>query len=560
MEFLQPWIPHLATLGGLLIGIALASFIWRGKLRVQRARFEERAKGAERSIVDLEAGCANLETEVRQLRHSEALSLKRQAELEVLVKTQQKTVEEKQQLLREAEQQLAQHFKTLSSEALHTTKEEFLQLARSTFDSQQREATSELEQRRIAVETLVRPVAATLEKVETRIGELEKARQEAEARLQAQIREMASAQVGLQKETAHLVRAIRQPAGRGRWGEIQLKRVVELAGMQPYCDFLKSTGESPAGAPPRPDLIVKLPTGRQVAVDARAPLEAGLAAMEAADEATRHEALQRHAASLSSHLAELASRDYLAQFRKRPEFVVLFLPSESFLSAALSEDASLMERGLEQGVILATPTTLVALLRAAAVGWQQEGIAEQARNVSSVGRELHQRVTTLADHMARVGRSLDATVRNYNDTVGSLEGSVVPTARKLSDLGVVPATSELPASPVIERSVRQPRGDLSNLPVTDPSPAGEDDPDQDFEGFAVPNLEVGPSPEGDPGAQPRKTEPARIPSDRPKHKVKMRVHGLGSRQAAPSSEASSQRPNPEAAAGDLRAALNNENQ
>jgi DNA recombination protein RmuC len=548
MEYLEPWIPHLAALGGLLTGIMITWFVGRGSLGTVRARHDERSKAAERSIADLEAGCANLEAEVRQLRHTEAVSLKRQAELEVLAKTQAKSVEEKQALLREAEGLLANHFKDLSTATLRATQEEFLRLARSTFDQQQRVATSELEQRRVAVETLVRPVAATLNKVESRIGELEQARKDSEATLSEQVRQMAAAQLSLQKETAQLTRALHQPVGRGRWGEIQLKRVVELSGMAAHCDFIE-TGIAPEGdGPPRPDLIINLPTGRQIAVDARAPLEAGLTACEATDEATREAALKDHARRIADHLSELASGPYRAQFLQAPEFVVLFLPGESFFSAALAEDPTLMERGIEKGVILATPATLVALLRAAAAGWRQEGIAEKARHVSEVGRELYSRVISLADHVARIGHSLDTTVQNYNLAIGSLEGDVLPSARKLSDLGIVPPAKELPVSPLVERSVRQPRLDLSRLPLSGaPAPASTmssmvatgELPDDTFEGFAVPAVKP-----ASPLPAPPKTIAARESNGTTK-----------SGQAGNPERAPHTQPNAEGAAGDLRAAL-----
>ena len=251
METLEPWIPHLSGLGGFVVGLVLTWFMLRARGQAVQARYEERSRAAHKAIVDLEAGCANMEAEVRQLRHTEANSLKRQAGLEILAQTQQRAVEEKEQLLKEAEYRMAQNFKALSTEALRTTQNEFLQLARSTFTSQQKEATSELEQRRVAVETLVKPVAVSLNKVESRIVDLEQARQESAATLSEQVRQLAEIQSGLQRETSTLTQALRQPAGRGRWGEVQLKRVVELAGMQEFCDFVTpaEAGSGQAGDP-----------------------------------------------------------------------------------------------------------------------------------------------------------------------------------------------------------------------------------------------------------------------------------------------------------------------
>ena len=531
MDFLQPWIPHLAALGSLIAGIALTWFLCRTKTTTLRALYEERCKASKKAIVDLEAGCANLEAEVQQLRHTEAISLKRQSQLEMMVHTQQRAVEEKEQLLREAEHRMSQNFKALTAEALKATQEEFLHQARATFSSQQQEATSELEQRRVAVETLVKPVAATLNKVESKIGELERARHASEATLSEQVRQMASAQVGLQKETASLAKALRQPAGtgRGRWGEMRLLRVVELAGMQEYCDFVTPSDaeRDNESGPQRPDLVVKLPTGRLIAVDSHAPLEAYLAATEAVDESKQAEELKRHANLVADHLAELASPAYREQFWKAPEFIVLFLPSEAIFSAILAEDPSLLERGIEKGVILATPTTLVALLRAAASGWRQEGLAERARNISEVGRELHSRVSALIGHVAEMGQSLDATVKNYNSAIGALERSVLPGAQQLSELGATPQEEALPALPEVDRAVLQPQTNLSSLPLSDDMnsmAATGEVPDAAFEGF---------------------TDPA--PARRAKVKIKAKT------KAAPS--AGPEPPDADAAAGDLRAAL-----
>ena len=461
------YLPHLAALGGAILGTGFSWFLCLNKAQAMRARFEERAKTANKSIVDLEAGCANLEAEVRQLRHSEAVSLKRQSELELLAQTQQRGLAEKQQLLKEAEHRMAQNFKAISIEALRSTQEEFLQLARSSFDSQQQVATSEQEQRRVAVETLVRPVAATLSKVENRIGDLEQARRESEATLSAQVRQMAQAHVGLQKETAQLVKALRQPAGRGRWGEVQLQRVVELSGMQEHCDFYAPNKHGNETGPQRPNLVINLPSDRIIAIDASTSLEAYLSAVESADEETHAKEMKRHAGLVANHLADLASPSYRAQFLKKPEFIVLFLPSESFLSAALSEDPNLLERGIEQGVILATPATLVALLRSAAVGWRQDGIAEQARTISDAGRELYAHVSSLAEQVSRVGQSLDATVQDYNVAIGALQSNVLPGARKLSDLGVPAHPAQLPVVPEVTTAVRQPHADLSRLPAAE---------------------------------------------------------------------------------------------
>ena len=240
---------------------------------------------------------------------------------------------------------------------------------------------------------------------------------------------------------------------RGRWGEMQLRRVVEMAGMLSHCDFVEQTTVTVDGNRLRPDLVVRLPGGKQVVVDAKAPLQAYLDALEAKDEDTRKAQLVDHARQIRDHIAKLSAKSYWAQFDETPEFVVLFIPGETFFSAALEQDPSLIEEGVNQQVILATPTTLIALLRAVAYGWRQETIAESAKAISDLGRELYTRLATMTDHFAKVGRGLETAVRSYNETVGSLETRVLPSARRFKEHGIAP-TAELSALPVIERSVR----------------------------------------------------------------------------------------------------------
>jgi DNA recombination protein RmuC len=356
-------------------------------------------------------------------------------------------------MLEDAQDSLATTMKALASDALATNNEAFLALAKSQLQQLEQKTTHELEQRKQAVEHLVAPIKESLQKVDGKLQELEVARKGAYSELSAQVRLLADGQKDLRTETGNLVTALRSPVVRGRWGEMQLRRVVEMAGMLSHCDFLEQSTVTVDGNRLRPDLVVRLPGGKQVVVDAKAPLQAYLDALEAKDEDTRQARLADHARQIRDHIAKLSAKSYWGQFEETPEFVVLFIPGETFFSAALEQDPSLIEEGVNQQVILATPTTLIALLRAVAYGWRQETIAESAKAISETGRELYTRLATLTDHFAKVGRGLETAVRSYNEAVGSFETRVLPSARRFKEHGVAP-TAELSALPVVERSVR----------------------------------------------------------------------------------------------------------
>ncbi len=302
---------------------------------------------------------------------------------------------------------------------------------------------------------MVRPLKDSLEKVDTRIQELEKARTGAYAGLTEQLKSLSLTQSQLQNQTANLVKALRAPQVRGRWGEIQLKRVVEMAGMVEYCDFKQQQTAAGDSGRLRPDLIVRLPGRKNVVVDSKAPLSAYLEALEAEDEDQRLARLREHAAQVRKHVANLSSKAYWDQFQPAPEFVVLFLPGESFFSAALEQDPALIEAAVAKQVILATPITLIALLRAVAYGWSQERLAENAQQISRLGRELHDRLRVLAGHFADIGGALSRAVESYNRMLGSLESRVLVTARRFKDLGAA-SGADIEVLEAVDRQTRTP--------------------------------------------------------------------------------------------------------
>ena len=350
--------------------------------------------------------------------------------------------------------------KALAADALSSNNQSFLTLA-----------NSQLETREQAVEHLVAPIKESLKQVDAKLGQLELTRQGAYSALTQQVSQLVETQKELRSETGNLVTALRSPVVRGRWGEMQLRRVVEMAGMLAHCDFVEqATVGSVDGGRLRPDVVVSLPGGKRVVVDAKAPLQAYLDALEAKDEDTRRARLADHARQIREHIAKLSAKSYWSQFDESPEFVVLFIPGETFFSAALEHDPTLIEEGVNQQVILATPTTLIALLRAVAYGWNQETVAESAREVSELGRQLYNRLATLTEHFSKVGRGLESAVRAYNDGVGSFERSVLPGARKLKDHGVSPSSelAELKEIELATRSINAPE-----LPAVVPDQAAD---------------------------------------------------------------------------------------
>lgn len=335
----------------------------------------------------------------------------------------------------EAKGKLSDTFAALAAQTLRDQRDDFLTVASERFAAVEREAELDLEARQTEIEGVVAPVREALLRVDQQIKEIEKERGKAYGALSAELRALGESQLRLRDETGNLVKALRAPQVRGRWGEIQLRRVVELAGMIEHCDFAQQVTAGGDDGRVRPDMIVRLPGGQSIVVDAKAPMEAYLAAAEAKDDATRTARLRDHAAQVRAHVQKLASKSYWAEFENAPEAVVLFLPGESFYGAALDQMPDLIEQASALRVLVATPTSLIALLRAAHLGWRQERVAENAQRISDHGRLLHERLATLVEHFNALGRTLGKSVEHYNAAMSSFEQRVMPAARRFEDMG-----------------------------------------------------------------------------------------------------------------------------
>lgn len=466
------FLPYVTTGAGIILGIFITWLVMSAKAKAQSGIAAEKLLASYDRSEQITQDLETLRTKHDNLSVTESALRQNATELEVRLKEEKKAALEKQALLEKAESRLTDTFKALSADALKSTQDQFLSMAKNSLKAQQQEATSELEKRKTAVEQIVKPISQTLEKVQNQITESEKHREGDKESLKQQIVHITEANIGLQKETQKLVKALRQPTGRGQWGEMQLRRVVEMAGMQEHCDFeTQTTTTTDEGKKLRPDLVVNLPGGQQVVVDSKAPMDAYLDAIETDDDTVRDTALARHAQQVRTHIQQLGSKKYQQQFETTPEFVVLFLPSEAFFSAALTQDSSLIEKGVDQNVILATPTTLIALLRAVAFGWRQEALAENAREISSIGKELYTRLGAFAGHVQKLGRSLNSAVGDYNKTVGSLETRILTSARRFDELGAAPETAILPDITGVESLPRELRADLP-LPQEETIPTG----------------------------------------------------------------------------------------
>jgi DNA recombination protein RmuC len=429
----------LAAVGfmaGLLCGCLAGWIVIRTSSdRAVRAS-EERSAAALGENKALRSELEQRKDEIGALQHALRDAEMAQAAMEARGEELRRGVDEQRSLLQQARSALTDAFKSLAADALSRNNDQFLALARENLTALEARALADLDSRQKAIEGVVVPVKESLQKMDEQLRALESSRGQAYAALSTQLQSLVQTQSALRSETANLVKALRAPAVRGRWGEIQLRRVVEIAGMVKHCDFLEQQSFPGPEGKLRPDLRVMLPGGKNVIVDAKAPLQAYLDALEASTDEVRLARLSDHARQVREHMSKLAAKSYWEYLRPSPEFVVLFLPGETFFSAALEQDPSLIEQGVNQQVILATPTTLIALLRAVAYGWRQEQLAENAQRISEVGKELYDRLAATAVSIGGLGTALKNCVEKYNRAASLLETHVLPAGRRFKELGI----------------------------------------------------------------------------------------------------------------------------
>ncbi len=454
-------------LAGLIAGVVIGLLARSGHVA--------RTRTAEARLADALAAGRRLTDENAGLQQQAATARSETARLSAQLEHERTINQERAAGFEETRQQLTGEFARLSGEALRKNNEQFLQLADSKLNETRQAAEGELGKRQEAIEQLLKPIGEQLGKYDDGMRRLEVERQRAYTTLTEQMQQLSTSHDHLQKETRNLVTALRAPQTRGRWGELQLRRVVQMAGMLERCDFDEQVTSSTDQGRFRPDMVVHLPGGRNVAVDAKVPMQAFLDANEAEDETERRMHLASHGRQLKAHVDALAKKEYWKQIDPSPEFVVAFVPGDPLLTAALEHEPGLMEHAVANHVLLATPTSLIALLRAVAYGWQQDAMAESAREVQLLGAELYRRLSVLGDHFAGVGKGLNSAVSAYNRAVGSLEGRVLVTARRFADMGVI-GTGEKDIAPpvtvdVSSRDLQSPElggQALRQLPPIDP--------------------------------------------------------------------------------------------
>jgi DNA recombination protein RmuC len=434
----------LLTAVAFILGIAFATLLSRSRT----ATLAEQKSSLERELMSTKAALDRQAAELRTLADA-------RSRLDAMLESEKRMAGEKLQILRDASEQLKSDFKALAAAALDSNNANFLQLAKSVLQNSQTHAAGELAQKEQAVRNLVEPIAKSLEGMNQQVQALEQARSQAYGTLTTQVQSLLETQKALQSETGNLVKALREPQARGRWGELQLRTVLELSGMLPHCDFKEQLSFNDDDRRYRPDVIVDLPGGKQVVIDAKVPLAEYLAALETTDDAIRNTRMTGHARQVRQHIDSLASRSYWSHLPCTPEFVVMFLPGEVFFRAAMDADPELIEYGVSQKVIITSPTTLIALLKAVAYGWNQKNLAESARHISESGKLLYERLCTMTGYLDDLGRKLSGAVKSYNEMLSSMERRVLPVARKFPELDRSLAAESLPELPQLDKTPRE---------------------------------------------------------------------------------------------------------
>ena len=462
MEWLHPVVM-------LIVGLAagyVAAWLWmRSRIEHEQTRAvadiqaelagqEARLQGRDQEITRLEKAIDEQKQQLDEAAEQALESRHKEAELATKLAKEQEKAKELVAAFDDARKQLKETFDALASRALKSNNEDFLRLAKEAFAKSNEVAKGDLEKRTQAIDSLVKPIKESLEKVDGKIQQLEKAREGAYRELSEQVKAMSETHKDLHKETHKLVDALRRPSTRGRWGEHQLKRVVELAGMNAHCDFYEQVSVDGDEGRQRPDMVIQLAGNKQVLVDAKVPLKAYLAAIEVEDEESRIEHLALHAKAVREHMLDLSRKQYWEAFGEAPEFVVLFLPGEIFFSAALQHDPELFEFGAARNVILASPMTLMALLKAVAYGWQQEQMTQSAKQIGKLGKDLYKRLSVYGGHIEKVGKQLAKTVDAYNASVGSLDSQVMSAARRFQDYIPADEKKQIPDLPEVEQTTR----------------------------------------------------------------------------------------------------------
>jgi DNA recombination protein RmuC len=402
----------------------------------QRLELEKRAAGLDSTATELKKQNEVLQQDLRTLQRRIEEEQQLRATAEKDAESQRANLAEQRRLLDDAQVKLREAFQSLAGEALQSSSNQFIELAKSRFDSLQKEAEGDLDQRKIAIKAMVDPLETALKDLRSEVSRVESARQEAYGSLRSEVQLLATTNRELREETGSLVNSLKQPQVKGKWGELTLRRVVELAGMSPHCDFQEQQSVDTEEGRLRPDLIVSLPGGTQIVVDVKVPLHAFFKAVGAQSDAEYREAMAQHAALVREHIKGLSSKEYWKQFEPTPEFVVLFVPGESFFSAALEQDRTLIEDAIDKRVVLASPTTLIALLRAIAYGWKQQLVAENAERIKDLGKELYDRVVKFAEHLSDIAKGLERASKAYNNAVASFDSRLIPSARKFREMGI----------------------------------------------------------------------------------------------------------------------------